>query len=265
MTSRSFIKTALLLIVAIGVLICSAYAKEPLYKASKRQWYELRVYTLKNSNQQKLVEDYWQNAAIGAYNRLGSKNIGVFTEMKPEGQTKIFVIIPFNNLKDFMGATDKLLKDETYQKAAAAYLNAPAAAPAYDRIESSLLQAFDGMPALQIPGNKERIFELRRYESATEAAGKKKIDMFDNVGEIAIFKRTGLTPVFFGETIIGGMRPNLTYMLTFKDMEDHDKSWKSFGSDAEWKRISALPGYENSNIVSRITRTFLIPAAYSQI
>lgn len=232
---------------------------------SNPEFYELRVYTLKNSTQQKLIEDYFQNAAIPALNRLGSKNIGIFTEQKPEGQTKLYAVIPFKSMKDFADVNEKLNRDPEYQTAGAAYLNAPASAPAYDRIQSSLLKAFSGMPKIQVPENKTRIFELRRYESASEAAGKKKIDMFDNLGEIAIFKRVGLTPVFFGETVIGEMRPNLTYMLTFDDMAEHDKNWKAFGSDSEWKRIKAIPGYEDANIVSRITRTFLVPASFSQV
>jgi hypothetical protein len=229
------------------------------------EMYELRVYSLKNAVQQKLVEDYFQQAAIPALNRLGSKQVGVFTEQKPEGQSKLYAIIPFNSIQDFMDVTDKLSNDKQYQQAGAAYLNAPAAEPAYERIQSSLLKAFTGMPKLQAPANKTRIFELRRYESGSEAAGKKKIDMFNNQGEIAIFKRTGLTPVFFGESIIGEQRPNLTYMLTFENMEDHDKSWKAFGSDPEWKRIKSIPGYEDANIVSHITRTFLVPSSFSQI
>ncbi len=67
------------------------------------------------------------------------------------------------------------------------------------------------------------------------------------------------------ETLIGEMRPNLTYMLTFDDMAEHDASWKAFGGDAEWKRIRAIPEYADAKIVSRITRTFLVPAGFSQI
>ena len=40
------------------------------------------------------------------------------------------------------------------------------------------------------------------------------------------FYETGLHPVFFGETIIGEKLPQLTYMLTFKDMEERDANWK---------------------------------------
>jgi hypothetical protein len=266
MKRRSFVKASMLTGSLTGLASMVTKASEnDFFAKSSPEFYELRVYTLKNGDQQKLVEDYFQNAAIPALNRLGSKNIGVFTEQKPEGQSKLYAVIPFNSMKDFMNVTDKLATDQTYQQAGTAYLNAPASAPAYDRIQSSFLKAFAGMPKLQVPEQKSRIFELRRYESASEAAGKKKIDMFDNVGEIAIFKRVGLTPVFFGETIIGEMRPNLTYMLIFDDMAEHDKSWKAFGSDPEWNRIKAIPGYEDSKIVSRITRTFLVPTSFSQV
>ncbi|MCW3080787.1 NIPSNAP family protein [Segetibacter sp.] len=266
MKRRSFVKASMLTgsLTGLSAMVAKASEKDFFAKTSP-EFYELRVYTLKNATQQKLVEDYFKNAAIPALNRLGSKNIGVFTELKPDGQSKLYAVIPYKSIKDFMEVTDKLSTDAAYQQAGTEYLNAPAKEPAYDRIQSSFLKAFAGMPKIQVPENKSRIFELRRYESASEAAGKKKIDMFDNVGEIAIFKRVGLTPVFFGETIIGEMRPNLTYMLTFDDMAEHDRSWKAFGSDPEWARIKAIPGYEDAKIVSRITRTFLVPTSFSQV
>ena len=41
--------------------------------------------------------------------------------------------------------------------------------------------------------------------------------MFDT-GELELFRRTGLTPVFFGETHIGPTLPNLIYLLVFPEM-----------------------------------------------
>ena len=234
-------------------------------KAGGRQFYELRVYTLKNEQQQKLVEDYFKDAAIPALNRLGSKNIGVFTELKPAGQTKIYVLIPYNSLDDFLTVQNKLESDTAYQQNAVPYLHAPATDPAYERIESSLLEAFSHMPKLEAPEQRPRIFELRRYEHATEGAGKTKLEMFNNAGEIDIFKKLGFRPVFFGETLIGELRPNLIYMITFDDMAAHDSHWKAFGSDPDWKKVSLIPEYADSKIVSRITSTFLTPAACSQI
>lgn len=229
------------------------------------EFYELRMYTLKSGKQQKVVENYLQIALIPAYNRLGSKTVGVFTEYLPQSQTKLVVVIPFASVDDYFSLPEKLGKDAAYQQAAAEYLNAQATNPAYERIESSLLKAFTGMPRLEVPEKKPRIFELRRYESHNETAGKKKIEMFNEGGEIRIFKRVGLTPVFFGETLIGPLRPNLTYLLTFDDMEEHDRNWKAFSSDPEWKKISAQPEYANDRILSNITRYFLVPTAFSQL
>lgn len=267
MKRRSFVKASLLTgsLGSIAPMVSLASENSEEQNKSTPEFYELRTYTLKSEAQQKLVEDYFQKAAIPALNRFGSKTIGLFRELKPTENIKLYVLIPFRSLADFLKVQDSLSKDAAYNQAAMAYLNAPAIAPAYVRIESSLFRAFPHMPKLELPEKKSRIFELRRYESAGEHAGKKKIEMFDTVGEIEIFKRVGLTPVFFGEALIGSFRPNLTYMLTFDDMDEHDRNWKTFSSDPEWKRISAIPEYADAKIVSRITRTFLLPTDFSQI
>ena len=57
--------------------------------------------------------------------------------------------------------------------------------------------------------------------------------------------------------------PALTYMLSFKNMEERNSNWAKFSAHPEWKRISKLPMYANS--VSDIKRTFLKPLAYSQL
>jgi hypothetical protein len=263
MKRRSFVKSTLLTGVTATVLPAISKATEPALKAA--EYYELRVYNLKNPEQQKLVEDYWKDTAIPVLNHLGVKHVGVFTEIKPEAQTKLFILLQFNSLAHFSTVTDSFDSDALLRAKGAAYLNAPAAAPAYERIESSLLKAFAHMPHLEAPENKARIFELRQYQSATEAAGKKKIEMFNNEGEIDVFKRLGFKPVFWGETVIGSQRPNLTYMISFDDLEAKGAHWKAFGSDPQWKKISAMPEYADALLVSKITSTMLIPTVYSQI
>jgi len=263
MKRRSFVKASILTGAAATALPTISMATA-INKKNSTEFYELRIYTLKNNTQQKLVEDYFQKAFIPALNRLGSKNIGVFTELKPDDQTRLFAIIPYNSLDDFLSVQSKLSADADYNTQGAAYLSASLANPAYDRIESSLLQAFTHTPKLEVPEKKQRIFELRRYESPTESAGKSKIAMFNEAGEIGIFKRLGFKPVFYSETLIGTVRPNLVYMITFDDMDGHDQKWKAFGADADWNRIKSMPEYPDA-IVSHITSTLLVPTAYSQI
>jgi hypothetical protein len=86
-----------------------------------------------------------------------------------------------------------------------------------------------------------------------------------NDAEIGIFKRTGLTPVFFGDTLIGTRMPNLTYMLTFKDTAELTERWAAFRDDPEWKELSHRPGNSDAEIVSNISNLYLSPLSCSQI
>jgi hypothetical protein len=155
------------------------------------------------------------------------------------------------------------MADDEYRKAGAEYVDVPLSEPAYVRMKSSLMVAFKDMPKLEAPEKKSRIFELRIYESHSIKAAKKKIEMFNEGGEIAIFRKTGLQPVLFGETLIGPKMPNLTYMLVFDDLVHRDAKWKVFGGDPAWKKLRSDPAYKGT--VSNITDIILRPASYSQI
>jgi hypothetical protein len=264
MKRRFFVKTSLLATAAKAISPQFARASGALGKGNT-EFYELRIYSLNSEQQQNIVADYYSNALIPALTRLGNTNTGVFTELKPIGQTKIFTLISYESLDELLQVKDKLTKDKAYLEAGKSYLNAPAAAPAYERIESSLLRAFAPGHKLKVPENKSRMFELRRYENPGDDAGRKKLEMFNKGGEIGIFIRLGFKPVFFGETLIGQSQPNLTYMVTFDDMESHNSHWKAFGSDPEWKKISTMPEYADAKLISKITSTFLTPLSCSQI
>jgi len=228
--------------------------------ANGREFYELRRYKLRMGPSS--FDKYFQNAALPALNRAGISSVGVFNVMVGPDSPEMFVLLPCASFEALMAAKEKVLADEDYQKAGADFLNAAASDPAFVRIESSFMRAFAGMPKIEVPEKKARIFELRTYESASEKDGRKKVEMFNN-GEIPIFRRAGLTPVFFGETLIGDKMPNLTYMVTFADLTARSKNWAAFGSDPEWKRLSGMPEYKD--IVSNITNLFLQPTGYSQI
>ena len=266
MKRRSFVKSSLIGGTAATIIPAISNAMPTdTQAAASAEYYELRVYTLKNDTQQKLVEDYLQNAAIPALKRAGVKYNGVFTELNPAGQTKVYVITQYNNLNHFNTIAETIGKDKEFMAKGAAYLNATAKEPAYERIESSLLKSFTHALKIAVPEKKTRIFELRQYQSASEATGKKKIEMFTDKGEIDIFKRLGFKPVFWGETVIGPLRPNLTYMVSFDDMDAKNAHWKAFGGDPQWKKISSVPEYADALLVSKITSTLLVPTAYSQI
>jgi hypothetical protein len=85
------------------------------------------------------------------------------------------------------------------------------------------------------------------------------------MGEVDIFRRVGLTPVFFSRTLIGPRMPNLVYMLVHENLAAREKSWNAFRNDPDWKKLSGTTGYGDAEIVTNITTVLLRPAPYSQV
>ena len=230
------------------------------------QYYELRVYTTQSERQQKLVSDYWQTAAVPAYNRMGIHPIGVFTELEDSPTNKIYVLITYDSPGVFASVPAKLAADSEYQKAAAEYLAVPKSDPAFLRIESSLLVAFDSMKKLALPPStaekKPWIFELRTYQSHSESKGINKVQMF-NSGEVPIMQEVGLSPVFFSQAVLGSQMPCLVYMVSGENRDEHKKHWKGFSDAPAWKKLSSDPQYKDN--VSKIISIFLKRTAASQI
>lgn len=228
-----------------------------------REFYELRRYAIESEDQKKGFDVFAAEAFIPALNRAGIEFVGVFHPT--EGLGPIYVLLCHRSALGLSDLTMMLMRDEEFLAKGAAFLEAPASKPAYQRMDVQLMLAFEGMPQLERPvDNPDRIFQFRVYESPSVLTGLKKIEMF-NEGEIAIFRKTGLHPVFFGLTFAGANMPNLTYMLGFENMAESKANWKRFLADPEWKALSAIPEYADDKILCGITNAYLKPASYSQI
>jgi hypothetical protein len=229
-----------------------------------REYYQVRKYTLTTGPQLTLTQNYFEHALLPALNQMSIGPVGAFKlDIGPETPA-YYLLIPASSVETLAMLEARLAADTQFRKAAAAFWEAPASAPPFVRVESTLLSAFAGWPKLIAPKTEKRIFQMRTYESATEAAHIQKVKMF-NEAEIAIFVRTGLAPVFFGDTLIGQRMPSLTYMLTFEDVADLNKKWAAFVSDPAWKELSKKPGNTDPEIVSNISNLYLSPLSFSQI
>jgi hypothetical protein len=230
-------------------------------KDSKQQYFEFRQYHLNVGSKKNMVGDFLREVGIPAMNRIGIGPVGVFNAMYGPNSPTLYVLMVHKSLNTVVNSASLLMADDEYRKAD--FINTSLSEPGYVRMESSLMLAFKGLPELVVPEKKPRIFELRTYESHSIKAAKKKIEMFNEGGEIKVFLKTGLQPVFFGETLIGPKMPNLTYMLVFDDLTDRDAKWKVFGGSPEWKKLSNDPEYKDT--VSNITDIILRPTSFSQI
>ena len=236
---------------------------------SARDYYQIKVYSIKDKDQEARVESYLKDAYLPAMHRAGVKKIGVFKPIAsdPAAGTKIFVFIPLKKLGDFEELEEKLETDKKYQTKGAEYINSKYDNPPYERLESILIKAFAEMPNFEVPNYKtpvtEQIFELRSYEGATEKIWKKKVEMFNEGGEVALFKKLKFNAVFYGEVLSGSAMPNLMYMTTFSDMKSHDEHWAAFGSHPNWKKLKGMEEYKNT--VSHIDKYLMHPTEYSDI
>src|SRR5579872_2110646 len=234
----------------------------------QRLYYELRRYQLVDGPQKKICDAFFQNAFIPAVNRLGITPVGVFNLTVGPSTPVMYVLLPSASLEALVNLEAHLANDAQYMSAGTPFLSAPAVAPAYQRIENQLMIAFEKIPGITLPAatatNAARVFELRTYESPSDLDHKRKVEMMQS-GEEKIFDKAGFTQVFYGDTLIGGHLPNLTYMLSFENLAARDQHWTAFGTSPDWKTMQANPRYAFENIVSNISNFILTPAAYSQI
>lgn len=261
MQRRRFLTSSL----AASALALNARSQE---NSSGREYYELRKYHLVSGPQTKLTNAYIAEALIPGLNRLGIKPVGAFElYLGPETPT-LYVLIPSTSLDTLVNMESRLLQDEEYTKAGHDFLNAPAAQPAYERVQSSLMIAFEGKPKLTVPPvtaqNGKRVFQLRTYESPSMHDHVRKVEMFHS-GEFGIFEKAGFWPVFYADSLIGDRLPNLTYMLSFPDLSELTTKWNAFMSDPDWKKLSGSSRFNYESIVSNVTNLILNPAKYSQI
>jgi hypothetical protein len=261
---------SLMLSLISGILITSASfaSGTKTTKPPTRQYYQIIVYHIKDKTQEQRLDKYLSEAYLPFLHRSGIKTVGVFKTANIDTATdkRIYVYLPFNSLSDFSKVSQTLVEDKDLMQKGADYLNSKYNEAPYERKESILLQAFTGMPVLKKPEFTEpksgRLYELRSYESPTELLNIKKVQMF-NQEELEIFERIGSKPVFYAEVLAGSRMPNLMYMTTYSSPASREEHWKTFSSDPKWKRISALPEYQN--VVNKADKIFLVPTDYSDL
>jgi hypothetical protein len=257
MNRRNFLLTA------SGAALSSPLTAAPV----ARSIIELRYMKMRNTldNQMQRTTDFLRSA-VPALKRSGISPLGFFASVIGDESPFILAMASFSSISAMETARAKEAEDKEYIQARDAYNAAPTLG--YQRLESSLLRCFEGAPNIVPPptdGQRPpRIFELRMYESNSSVALGRKIKMFQE-GEIGIFKRLGMQPVFFAETVVGARMPNLVYMLAFDNLAAREKLWQAFGADPEWQKLRSQPGNNDAENVSNISNSILRPLPFSDI
>jgi hypothetical protein len=232
-----------------------------------REFYEIKLYHFATTAQEEILDKYLSEAYIPALHKAGIKTIGAFKPLSNDtaADKRLYVLIPLNSMEQLLTLPQQLQKNADYANASKIYSDAAYNAAPYTRMESILLRAFHLSPQSAVPelksNKKERVYELRSYESPTEKLYWNKVHMFNEGGEIPLFKRLRFNAVFYGEVIAGSRMPNLMYMTSFENLADREAHWQTFRDDAEWKQLSAKQEYKNN--VSRNESILTHPTSYS--
>ncbi len=237
-------------------------------RESNRSFLEVKTWYLHNSGeaQASRVSEYLDTGLFPALTRAGAKPVAALSNLIGSGGPYIFTIVQYSSLAAMETALAKVADDEAHEKASQKLSSGPGMP--FVTLESSILHSLAILPEAVLPPDAStrpaRIFELRTYQSQSMTALNKKAGMF-NDGEIAIFQRLNMRPVFIGESIIGPRQPNITYMLSFDNLDGREKYWKQFGSDPAWKTLSAPPELKDAEIVAKISNVILRPLPFSPL
>jgi hypothetical protein len=226
---------------------------------------ELKTWRFHNSpdKQSDRVSTYLETGLAPALARSGAKLAGAFGNVIGPDGPYFVTLTQYPSLGEMQSVLASLSADEAHRRALEK-LSSDAGLP-FVRVESSLLRSFDIMPQPEATvAPHPRIFELRTYESQTFVTLARKVAMF-NKGEAEIFKRLGMRPVFFGETVVGAKQPNLIYMLSFDSLAERDRLWSTFVNDPEWRKISSEPQLKDDEIVANISNVILRALPFSPI
>lgn len=223
-----------------------------IVRATPREFYLIQIYHCSTNQQIKGIDAYLQNTYLPYLHNRGIKKVGVFAPIANDTAVdkKLYVWIPMHSLKILdqldqdVEQLDPMVKNEIVDLE-----NADSSLP-YNRVERIICKAFKFQTQFEkkssLTKSPDRIFEYRSYESPTENAHLRKVHMFNEGGEITLFKRLNFNAIFYSKAIVGDRLPNLIYMTSFNNMADRDEHWKAFGASPEWQSISNMPKYMKS-------------------
>ena len=240
------------LILSTLLALTMLYGFSQQSKTNAREYYLIQIYHCTSNQQIKGVDNYLQNTYLPYLHKSGIKKVGVFAPIVNDSAAdkKLYVWIPMQTI-DVLDKLDQgIEKLDPFAKNEIVDLdNADSSLP-YTRIERIVAKSFKYQTQYEknssLTKSPDRIYEYRSYESPTENAHLRKVHMFNEGGEITLFKRLNFNALFYSKAIVGDRLPNLIYITSFNNMADRDDHWKAFSASPEWQSISNMPKYAKS-------------------
>ncbi len=240
------------IILSAVLVIAFSIGFKNILTASPREFYLIQIYHCSTNKQIQGIDAYLQNTYLPYLHKTGIKKVGVFAPITNDTAVdkKLYVWIPMHSLKVLDELDQDLEQLDPMGKNEIVDLEYADSSLPYNRVERIVTKSFKYQTQFEknssLTKSPDRIYEYRSYESPTENAHLRKVHMFNEGGEITLFKRLNFNAIFYSKAIVGDRMPNLIYMTSFNNMADRDEHWKAFGASPEWQSISNMPKYMKS-------------------
>lgn len=231
--------------------------------------YLIKLYHCSTLPQIEHVENYVGKTLKPFLKKYGVEVLGVFMPLDNDTarDKRLMVWLPLHSLDELARIEGAFASIDPFGENAVVHLDSFSNNSPYTRIETTLATAFKMHPhystARSFKRSADNVYEYRSYESSTEDLHLRKVHMFNEGGEIDLFKRLDFNAVFYARVIVGPRMPNLVYMTSFSDMASRNAHWKSFSEDPQWKALAPMPKYAGT--VSRNETILMRASRYSDL
>jgi len=233
-------------------------------KTMSSSYFELMYIHMQSGSQPQRMAKWLENRLMPICQKHGFSPMGFFNvEVGPELPT-VVVIFNYPSLTEMEALWGKLNSDPDY---AAAVAEVEQDDPAFYRTEATLLRSTPFCPPWSTtpdgaPSNK--LYEMRIYESPSNRQLNFLHDRFAG-GEIDVFHKSGIHPIFYADTVFGANLPNMAYLIPFQSADHREKAWTTFRNDPDWIKIRDESIRHGGEIVRNITNIFLSPMGFSML
>ncbi len=263
-TRRRFLKN----LPAAGLTSAALLGAEQLSAANEptgpKTIYEILTLRLQSGDQMGRLLAWYEKRVFPIFQKHHFGPVGMFTVQVGPAMPSLVEILSYPSLGEMSAMWDRLFADPDW---VAARADLEAGDPAYYRRDSMLLRATPFSPPLAATATgspAHKIYELRIYESPTVRQLGYLHDRFAG-GEIDIFHKSGIHPVFYADTLVGPNMPNMAYLIPFENLGAREAAWAAFGSNPDWQKIRDDSIKRGGEIVRNITNLFLAPVSFSML
>ena len=225
---------------------------------------ECVTFRLHSGSQMGNALGFLEKRAMPLWEKHGFGPVGVFTvDVGAHIPTVLFMRV-YSSLADRQLVWSRLSADPAW---GAAVAELEKDGPGFFREDSMLLLSTAFSPPIKPTAAGDpahKLYELRIYESPTWRQLENLHERFAG-GEIDLFHKSGIHPVFYADTIIGPNQPNMIYLIPFESPAQREKAWQAFRDSPDWVKLRDDSIRRGGEIVRNITNMILVPTGFSML